>query len=623
MHANTPILATLRAAQARHAAGDLPGAISLCEEVIAQAPAHPVANLMFGLLLAQARCFEVALPHLRLALAHQPGDAELRETMAGCLIEIGMAKEAVVHLRQILSQEPTHTNVRFNLGRALLDLRNYSEAERVCAAFVTDHPADAEGFNHLGLARLGMGDPRGAEQCFRAAIQVHAADSLFHVNLGQALAHQARHDEAEVAYLEAARLDPEAGGIRSQLGWLQVTRGELGAAQASFEAALSTCSTDASAAAGLATVLERRGDLKAASQTLAPHLGAERVHPKVAISHARISKQMGKPQAALALVRRALQTGMPRLQEASLRFAEGDVLDAMGEADAAFEAYRRANEAQGLRYDPLAHRDLVDKLVMTFTHQFFSGVPTTDVDTSSSVLVVGMPRSGTSLVEQILSTHPRIHGAGEMDDFPTMAHSLPAFVPGQASYPECVAHIDQDLLRQLTEARMESLQRASSRDLVVDKMPMNFLHLGLIAMVTPVAKVIHCVRNPVDTCLSCFFQHFGGPHYAFSTELESLASFYREYDRLMKHFSEVLPLQIQTVRYEDMVEDAEATSRSMLDFLGVEWAPEVLRFHENRREVGTASYAQVRRPIYRTSVGRSDRYAHRLGPLMALPGRRG
>jgi hypothetical protein len=182
--------------------------------------------------------------------------------------------------------------------------------------------------------------------------------------------------------------------------------------------------------------------------------------------------------------------------------------------------------------------------------------------------------------------------------------------------------VNQDLLDELTSARMQSLRRASDAALVVDKTPMNFLHLGLAAMVSPDAKIIHCVRNPVDTCLSCFFEHFGGPHYAFSTELESLASFYRQYDRLMKHWSEVLPLQVMTVRYEHLVEDPEGMSRRLLDFLGVDWAPEVLRFHENQRTVRTSSYAEVRRPIYRTSVGRAQRYAHRLGPLMMLPSRR-
>ena len=264
----------------------------------------------------------------------------------------------------------------------------------------------------------------------------------------------------------------------------------------------------------------------------------------------------------------------------------------------------------------------MDRLIATFSAAFLARAPKARSSSTRSALVVGMPRSGTSLVEQILSTHPQVHGAGEMDDFPTMVQGISSFVPGDAVYPECMSDVSQSLMDQLVDARSQSLDRASAAPVVIDKMPMNFLHLGLVAMVSPGARVIHCVRDPVDTCLSCFFQHFGGPHYAFSTQLESLASFYRQYDRLMKHWQEVLPLEIMTVRYEDLVADAENVSRRMLDFLGMDWAPQVLRFHENRRTVKTASYAQVRRPLYSTSVGRSERYAHRLGPLMTLQGRR-
>jgi len=622
MRSQSPILNSLRKAQTLHGAGDLAGAITVCAEIIQNAPAHPVANTMFGLLLTQAKRHGAALPYLRIALSHQPQDSGLREAMAGCLIELGEPEEAVRHLRQVISQEPSNANARFNLGRALLDLRRYTEAERIYAGFVSDHPGDAEGYNHLGLARLGMGNAEGAEKCFRSAVRLHAGDPLFHVNLGQALAHLARHGEAEASYAEAARLDPECAGIKVQIGWFHITRGDLDKARDSFDGALHASPHDAGAAAGLATVHERQGQLEVARVTLQPYIEAPVVHPKVAICHARVSRQMGCPEVALPVVRSALQAVLPRLQEASLRFAEGDVLDAMGESDAAFEAYRLANEGQGLQYSPDGHRALVDRLITVFSPDFFARVPPPKMDTATSVLVVGMPRSGTSLVEQILSTHPRIHGAGELDDFPTMAQQISAFVKGDDAYPECLEHVGEGLLEQLTAARMESLGRTSSLPIVVDKMPMNFLHLGMIAMITPGARVIHCVRDPVDTCLSCFFQHFGGPHYAFSTQLESLASFYRQYDRLMSHWMKVLPLEIMTVRYEDMVADSESASREMLEFVGVEWDAQVLRFHENTRTVRTASYAQVRRPIYQTSVGRAERYAHRLGPLLSLPARR-
>jgi tetratricopeptide (TPR) repeat protein len=618
MRSHRPLYEALRAAQARHAAGDLSGALVLCEQVIAQAPTLPTACMMFGLLLMEAGRHEEACSHLRLGLAHHPGDSGLRETLANCLIEMGSAREAVTLFRQILEHEPGHSNARFNLGRALINLRDYAEAERVYVRFCADHPRDAEGFNHLGLSKMGLGDAVSAEPFFRASIRLVATDPLFHSNLAQALAHQGRHGEAESVYLEAARLDPESPRIRNQLGWFCITRGNLDAAQEYFEAARARSPGDVNALAGLAMVLERRGELTAARVVLMPHIEAMPPHPKIAICFARVSKQLGQPEAALPVVRRALKPAIPKQQEAGLRFVEGDVLDAMGEVDAAFEAYSLANEAQGVNYDRKAHEDLVDRLIQTFTPQFLACAAKAHQPSKRSALVIGMPRSGTSLIEQILSTHPDIHGAGELDDFPTMAQQLPSIVQGGGRYPECLRRVDQVLMNQLVKARTESLSRASSAPLVIDKMPMNFLHLGLISLVSPGARVIHCVRDPIDTSLSCFFQHFGGQHYAFSTQLESLVSYYRQYERLMKHWEEVLPVEIMTVRYEEVVADVEQASRQMLAFLGIAWAPEVLRFHENQRTVRTASYAQVRRPIYSTSIGRGERYAHHLGPLMAL-----
>ena len=154
--------------------------------------------------------------------------------------------------------------------------------------------------------------------------------------------------------------------------------------------------------------------------------------------------------------------------------------------------------------------------------------------------------------------------------------------------------------------------------MVVDKLPHNFLHLGLAALLTPQARVIHCVRDPIDTCLSCYFQHFSGPANSFSGRLDALSGFYAQYHRLMKHWSAVLPLEILTVRYEDVVADTEQVSQQMLSFLGRSWDPAVLDFHKSARVCATASYAQVQQPIYSSSIGRAERYRHRLGELITV-----
>jgi len=615
---DNPILIALKAAQTAFGAGDHAQALQSCLKVLEHVPNHPMAHLMAGLLQQQAGEYVESIRHLRFAVAHDPKDMEARDALAMCLLAMGRHAEALPHLRQVVAAQPDNANVRYNLGRCLLDLRNFVEAERVYQDHVERNPGDAEAFNHLGLARLAKGDPVAAEQCFRTAIRLNDQDPLFHANLAQSLAHRDHQTDADTSYERAIALAPQHAGFRIQHGWFLVSAGEPEKAEDRFREALQREPENEDANAGLAAVLDRRREIDVGLVVLRPFISAVHPHAQVAISYAGLSRRKGSPDQALPVVRRAIRPGVLKSQEASLRFAEGDLLDAMGHVDEAFDAYQRANIAQGMRYDAEAHKAFVDALIQVFTPELFASMPRPQVDTSSSVLVCGMPRSGTSLVEQILATHPDVHGAGELDDLPTIAQGIRHYVDGEGSYPELIRHLTPDLVDQLAKARMESLGRTSNLPMVVDKLPHNFLHLGLAAILTPDAKVIHCVRDPVDTCLSCYFQHFGGSTFAFSNRLDALSNFYAQYHRLMKHWESVLPLQVLTVRYEDLVAETEQVSRGMLNFLGRSWDEGVLDFHKNDRICATSSYAQVREPIYSTSVGKAERYRHRIGELVAV-----
>jgi len=618
MDQDNPILIALKAAQAAFRAGDNDKALESCLTVLEHVPNHPMAHLMAGLLQQSAGEHGSAIRHLRFAVAHDPKDMETRDALGMCLLAKGRHAEALPHIRQVVAAQPDNANARYNLGRCLLDLRNFAEAERVYEAHVEKNPGDAEAYNHLGLARLAKGSPGAAEQCFRTAIQLNDSDPLFHVNLAQSLAHLGRASDANESYERAIALDPADAGFRVQHGWFLIWDGNPGRAEDRFREALQREPENPSASGGLATVLERRQEIDVGLQVLRPFISEVHPNPKIAVSYAALCRRQSQPEQALPVVRRAIRPGVAKLAEASLRFAEGDLLDAMGQVDAAFDAYQRANIAQACRYDAAAHKAFVDAIISTFTPELFASMPKPSIDTSASVLVCGMPRSGSSLIEQILATHPQIHGAGELDDLPTMASGLRHYVQGEEQYPRLINKLSGELIEQLAVARMDSLRRTSEQPLVIDKLPHNFLHLGLAALVTPGAKVIHTVRDPVDTCLSCFFQNFAGPALGFTSRLDALSSFYAQYHRLMKHWEAVLPLEVLTVRYEDIVADTEKISRQMLSFLGREWDAGVLDFHQNERLVATASYAQVRERVYASSVGKAERYRHRLGELVAV-----
>jgi hypothetical protein len=225
-----------------------------------------------------------------------------------------------------------------------------------------------------------------------------------------------------------------------------------------------------------------------------------------------------------------------------------------------------------------------------------------------------MPRSGTSLVEQILASHPQVFGAGELAEIRDIALDLPQLLQSQKPYPDCLAELDGDSAAQAAGRYLGRLAELSAAT-VVDKMPHNFLHLGLISRLFPRARVIHLRRHPLDTCFSCYAQDFGERH-AYSRALGALGRTYVAYRDLMAHWRAELELAILEIDYEDIVADLEPAARRLVDFVGLDWHPDCLRFHENRRFVASASYDQVRQPIYDRSVGRGARYRGHLGPLV-------
>jgi hypothetical protein len=227
-----------------------------------------------------------------------------------------------------------------------------------------------------------------------------------------------------------------------------------------------------------------------------------------------------------------------------------------------------------------------------------------------------MPRSGTTLVEQIIASHPQAYGAGELKKIRDLAREMGVRRGVAGDYPEVVAEIDPETSRVLAAEYEAYLCRGVDPGVtrVADKMPSNFAHLGFIALLFPDARVVHCTRHPLDVGLSIYFQHFAHSH-EYAHDLSDIGHFYRLYQRFMKHWNEVLPLRIHHLRYEDLVTNPEGETRALIEFLGLPWNEGCLAFHKNERSVRTASAWQVRRPVYNRGVGRWRNYEKYLGPL--------
>ena len=366
-------------------------------------------------------------------------------------------------------------------------------------------------------------------------------------------------------------------------------------------------SDNVAAWAGLAELAEWRGDYAGGLKLLDD--AGELTSPDLIVSRARLLRRSGHVGEAADLLRReeAAGVGWRPWHRAQAGFSLAQILDELGEYREAFEAATRANLIRGGRFDSSAHSRWVDRVIEQAPTIAGEGAETD----ARPVFILGMPRSGTSLLEQILSGHSAIYAAGELSFIADIASRTPAWLGTRNNAGE---------LAGLGREYLESLPvEAGDATIVSDKMPLNFLYLGLIAAILPGARVIHCLRDPRDVAVSCYVQDFIDPALAFSFDLRQTADYYRDYWRLMAHWRARLALPILEVHYEILVSDIEKQTQRILEFLGLPMEQACLSFHEREREVKTASHAQVRRPLYQTSVGRYRNYEEQIQKLFCDP----
>ncbi|HET6247088.1 MAG TPA: sulfotransferase [Tepidisphaeraceae bacterium] len=371
-------------------------------------------------------------------------------------------------------------------------------------------------------------------------------------------------------------------------------------------------------AAGLAAVLDAIGKTDQAAQIVERLLAAGYESDSLALIFSRVAPSLDRKKDALALILRLLQTGStrPPRELSPLHFAAALLLDAMERYDEAFAQAYAANVARGVTYDPGPTDRLIRDFSNYFTRPVLRNLPRATHGSEAPVFIVGTPRSGTTLLEQILASHPSIHGAGEIDwilrAWESAVHrNYDAAAPLSHSLDRLSVR-DADELAEAYLQPLHALDPAAER--IINKSPSNFMHLGLIEILFPMARVIHCRRDPLDTCLSCYMTDFAVGN-DFTNSLSSAGHFYNHYAQMMAHWRGALNLRMLEVDYEKVVADVEGQTRRMLDFLEMPWDPACLQFYENKRFVATASNAQVRRPIYRSSVGRWKHYDRHLGPL--------
>ncbi len=401
--------------------------------------------------------------------------------------------------------------------------------------------------------------------------------------------------EAYQAFLAAFQHAPNDARVQSRVGDFLLARGELDDAQRFFSLAASE--GDIAGLCGLVEVRERRGQLDAAWALIEQVPGAIERSLALRVVAARLLARTGRAEQACALLSEIDSGALSNSDAAGVSYQLGDLHHELGDTERAFAAWTRANRRRQLAFERRAHERKIDDVIAAHDETTLSSLPTGS-QSDRPVFIVGIPRSGTTLVEQILAAHPQIFGAGELPDINVLAQATERSNPDQVqratkSYLQRIQQLDRDALR------------------VTDKMPFNAMRLGFIAQLFPNAKIIHCVRDAGDVALSIFGRNFSDWH-SYAGSLRDIAVYIAEHERLMAHWREVLPLEIHDVRYEDLVRRGEDAMRELVDHVGLDWDPAVTAFHRSGRAVTTASHAQVQKPLYETSIGRCRAYSKQL-----------
>jgi len=573
---------------------------TLYRELCTANPADANAWLMLGAISGQGSNYPEAERCFRKALKLMPGSAPTLDNLGNALAFQGKFDAAEQCYRKALQQDPRQLSAYTNLGNLLWRRGEVDAAAKQFQAALRLNPDYAEAHNSLGLVLRESGDRTGAIRHFEKAIGIQPAYADAHHNLAdsfkldgdfdRALRHYrkaislqpglaASHTSLASLYEElkytgqalehfqtALRIDPRLPDAITGVARIKADEGRHDEARELLEANIRRLPDNPDIAATLAGILIRQGERDRAGELLEPFIKQRETDPRIALAYAALNQRTDKRPEAIELLEHALQDKqITTFQKETVGHALGQLYEREQQYDKAFSACALANRARTEESDLQRHLTEMQTIRETFSADLLASNRRATICDSRPLFIVGMPRSGTSLVEQILASHPDVHGAGEV----TYLWEITGNLPGGA-YPTSVPGLSPGQLDDCTRRYLDAIGTLSdSATRITDKLPHNFLHIGFINMILPDARIIHCMRDPRDTCLSIFFHRFNLNH-VYSRDLGELGNYYRHYASLMRHWHAVSRLPILDLHYEELVDNFEDKVRTLLDFCGLD-----------------------------------------------------
>ena len=600
-----------------HQVGKNQIAVDLIGKSLAIQPENAEAQNNFGVSLNELGKLDEAVASYHKALAINPDYTEAHFNLGNTFKELGELEMAVTSFHKARDLDPDNSKIHNNLGVVLNKLNKPDEAAECIQKVLTLQPDNAEAHNNLGVLQCQQDKIEEAIDSYHAALAINPDYAEAHFNLGNTMRDLNILDAAAVSYSNAIAAKPDYAEAYNNLGQTLKDMNELDEAAACYDKAISINPDFANAHNNLGIIFQDMGKLDDAATEYRQAIALKRDYSEAYRNLGQIIKRQDYDEEIQAMEKLYAMPDIDDERRMHLAFALGKAFEDLQQYEKAFGFIADGNaiKRQSCNYCINDTVDFSNRVKQIFDSTLFTKNRSAGYKDETPIFILGMPRSGTTLVEQIIANHPQVYGAGELDTF-NQVFSSSIFKATGLEYPEGIRKLESADFEQLGQEYAQTIREHDQEArFITDKMPGNYKHIGLIKLIMPNAKVIHCRRDPADTCLSIFKTYFIDKH-EYSYDLVELARYYNVYRDLMAHWHTVLPGFIHDVQYEDMVADNARQTRDLLKYCGLEWDENCIEFYKSDRVVKTASAAQVRKPIYNNSVQLWKNYERQLTPML-------
>lgn len=623
-----------------------PLAKSLLEKAGKSKPDDPDIWLMLGVICGQSGNYQEAEQFLRKTIKLAPESFGAWSNLGNVLMYLGNHADAENSYKQALKYNPANFSTYNNLGKLMRITSRLPEAQEFLNSALRINPSSPEAHYNLGLVFRKLNKPEEAIKHFERVIELRSNFIDAYHYLGDTLLLIGDMDGALAQFLKALSLNPDISKIHVSVASLYKEFSLFDKALSHYETAFRLDQDNAQALVGLALLKADTGSFEEALTLLRDgsrrlpdnldiaigicnllvlkreykeayhHIEAFMMNAEtdsnIVLAYASLTPQVGDTKKAIYLletVRKGNVLSAPMRE--NIEYQLGRLYEDEHDYDNAFHHYAEVKNIRPVPSDLGKRLANMKEIKKAFSREFLSSAPRSTIKDNRPVFILGMPRSGTSLVEQILASHPDVFGGGER----TFLWKIKKSLPGGA-YPELISALTQEQINECAQRYLDQISALSNSAVrITDKLPHNYLHIGLIDIFFPDARIIHCVRDPADTCTSIFTRIFNLNH-RYARNLADLGAYYREYEKLMNYWKRVIKVPLLEVKYEDLVSDFDHKAHALVEFCDLPWDPACNEFYNSKRIVNTPSFDQVSRPIYSSSIGRWKHFESHLQPLI-------